>query len=128
MTSSVGSTNDLKPESLSRVNLMCPYQQPDGNAPRSSEERVDDLLEVLDGGLAFEKLRVDEECRNAGDAEFGLRLVADPDDAIRHRLILEAGIERLLGEAGKLGDLEQPVERRLEPGLLRLEEGVDERK
>ena len=52
------------------------------------------------------------------DPELVRGLVAHRHDALGDLLVLEAGIEAFLGEAGKLRDLEQFVERRLQPGVL----------
>src|SRR6478672_1777638 len=110
MTSSVGSTNDLKPESLSRVNFISPTPQKYPPAGRCSpEQRIDNLLERVERCLAAQHLTIDEESGNAVDAEFVCGPVADRHDILGDILVLEASLEGLAGEAGKLGDLEQPL-------------------
>ena len=71
---SVGSTNDLKPESLSRVNFITPTPVESRRrdaAARSSGSIIS--LEFLDCRLTLDQLTIDEEGRNPLDPEFARR-------------------------------------------------------
>src|SRR5687768_11800224 len=128
--SSVGSTNDLKPDSLSRLNFMClvPNGTPQACAPSGSKRRIDYFSELLNGLRAAQHLPVDEECRRRLHPELFSGAVADFMDAFCDRLVLQAGIEAFPRESGKLRDLEQFVRRIAHrPFFLLLEEDVDQR-
>src|SRR5690348_2787288 len=93
ISSSVGSTKDLKPERRSRVNRI-------GSGLLRGLER---LLERVVGLSADDLLAVDEEGRRRVDAELLLALEPHGDDLVRELLVLEAGLDLVLAETAELG-------------------------
>src|SRR5262245_30764160 len=97
--------------------------------PLSALEIGGDLLVQLVGGEGAAKhLAVDEEGGGGIDAEFLRRARLCLLEGVEHLLIREAFVERLLGEAGLLGDGKHGLERLLHhPILLLRKEGFDQR-
>ena len=85
MTSSVGSTKDLNPDSLSRVNFMVagiPLERMVAKRPCLCRVRfVNHLPELLDRLSSLQHLAIYEKCRCCLDAKLFLPAIFDLDDA-----------------------------------------------
>src|SRR6478672_2475232 len=128
MTSSVGSTNDLKPRSLRREIFIAFLSKRRGEEPALSpnfgpllvrrpgcrggsprDQRIDHRADVLDRELFLHELAPDEEVRSADDAELAPALL-HPIEPVDHGLILAAGVKLLTRHPHLRGDLVDWVE------------------
>src|SRR6516162_1214952 len=92
------------------------------------EKRVDLLLELLDRGFALDLLAVDEEGRRRIDLQHLARIFLVGGDLVEERLILEAGLDLLLGKSCLLADPGQRLRGVLHhPVVLRAEQHVGDR-
>src|ERR1700730_10459213 len=93
------------------------------------QQRIDSLLELLERGLALDLLAIDEEGRRRIHLQHLACVFLVGDELVQQRLVIEAGLDLLLTEAGLLADPRQRLRGVLHhPVVLRAEQQIGDGK
>src|SRR4029077_11033125 len=113
MTSSVGSTKDLKPVRRSLLKWtkcwlwLSPWLAQDHGHSRMAQRRVEQLLEIIVGDLAGMQLALDEEGGRGIHLVSVAAFLEASQDLVLQRLVVEAGVIGLLVDPFRHADLAQ---------------------
>src|SRR5712672_107645 len=117
MKSSVGSTKDLKPLSLRRVNFNVSFLLHPPSGPLLLHKRIEDLLKLVIRNLARMRDAVDDEGRCRIDVVFGLAFHPIPIDESKILRVVGAGLDLFARKSRETSLLSEPFE-----NVLRSEE------
>src|SRR5581483_8060026 len=113
----------------SGLSLLLNLPHASRGARSALQQRIDSLLELLERGLALDLLAIDEEGRRRIHLEHLGRVFLISDELVEQRLVVEAGLDLLLAEAGLLADPRQRLRGVLHhPVGLRTEQEIDDGK